>query len=119
SEKAFEHNPKLAYGKRAARQHHVLGEVPTRHVLVLVPIDGKVASPARLFTGGSTIWRHRTGTNRSSSFDFRIGHSSSSEPNTPAVTSWPMVGTYMAAVTSTISSGTSDGTIMFTFVRMV
>src|SRR5690606_39171669 len=96
-EETLESDPCLTDHERPARQYDELHQIAAGYVIVLFPIDGKITAPPRLLFERATIGRHRAmiidwGAQRS------VIHASPS-PNVSSRMSWPIAGSYIAAVT--------------------
>jgi hypothetical protein len=56
-QKVLRHNPELPKSEGKAGEHHKLGEIAPRHVMVLRPVNREILSPARLLLGGAPVGR--------------------------------------------------------------
>src|SRR6185436_12724053 len=124
AEGALEHDPQLSDHHRRTGEDDELDELSPRHVLVLCPVNGKVTAPLRLRSGRAAVRRRRAVIEVSwpLSAELILNHASpprSVSAKTASRISWPIVGSCIAAVTSTISTAVSRGIMMFTLVRMV
>src|SRR5262249_13149568 len=111
-------NPELSDDERNARQHHEPREIAPRDIVVLRPIDRKIPPPSGLLALRLAVGRSRELVRILLRF-----HDCSSVkrpmPRISSVTCCPVPVLSIAAVTSTLSTGASFGTIIFTFVVIV
>src|SRR5690606_33932227 len=115
-EESLEHDPQLPDGERSARQHDEFDQLAPRHVVVLGPVDGEVAPPSGLVL--DRLRRRPRGQVQNSLRRFVLAHGDRTSAKTSSSTSWPMVGSCMAAVTSRCARCSCLGTMTLTLVRM-